>query len=94
MPQIPGEGPHPTFASNRLSTRDMRLIIASTRFVEPLRTVETFVNGASRFGMYLLEVQQYKRAPCPLSRGTDVQLSSPSLYLWRPWQDSNLQPAA
>ena len=46
--------------SNSLAMRDMRLIIAVDKVVEPLRSLVTFVNGASRFGMYLLEIQQYQ----------------------------------
>lgn len=37
----------------------MRLIIAVDRVVDPLRSLVTFTNGASRFAMYLLEIQQY-----------------------------------
>jgi hypothetical protein len=40
----------------------MRLLIAVDRVVDPLRRLVTFLNGASSFDMYLLEVQQY-RAP-------------------------------
>jgi len=57
-----GEAEMRSKISNALAMRDMRLIIAVDRVVEPLRTLVTFVNSASRFGMYLLEVQQY-RAP-------------------------------
>ena len=48
--------------SNSLERGDMRLLIAVDRVVDPLRRLVTFLNGASSFDMYLLEVQQY-RAP-------------------------------
>jgi hypothetical protein len=57
-----GEAEMRSKIADALARRDMRLIIAVDRVVEPLRTLVTFVNSASRFGMYLLEVQQF-RAP-------------------------------
>jgi len=51
-----------TKISNSLESGDMRLLIAVDRVVDPLRRLVTFLNSASRFDMYLLEVQQY-RAP-------------------------------
>ena len=38
------------------------MTIAVDRVVDPLRSLVTFTNSASRFGMYLLEIQQF-RAP-------------------------------
>ena len=57
-----GEAEMRSKIADALARRDMRLIIAVDRVVGPLRTLVTFLNGASLFGMYLLEVQQY-RAP-------------------------------
>ena len=48
--------------SNSLERGHLRLLIAVDRVVDPLRKLVTFLNGASSFDMYLLEVQQY-RAP-------------------------------
>ena len=45
--------------SNSIANFDMRLIIAVDRVLDPLRSLVTFTNSASRFAMYLLEVQQY-----------------------------------
>lgn len=43
-----------------LARGDMRLIIAVDRIVDPLRRLVTFLNSATRFGMFLLEVQEYR----------------------------------
>ena len=48
--------------SDSLERGHLRLLIAVDRVVDPLRKLVTFLNGASSFDMYLLEVQQY-RAP-------------------------------
>lgn len=53
--------------SDRLAAEDMVLLIAVDRIVDALRQTVTFVNGASRFGMYLLEVQEY-----PLPDGAKI----------------------
>lgn len=52
---------------SHLESHDMRLVIAVDRIVDTLRQTVTFVNESSRFGIYLLEVQEY-----PLPNGAKV----------------------
>lgn len=53
--------------SERIEAEELVLIIAVDRIVDALRQTVTFVNGASRFGIYLLEIQEY-----PLPDGAKI----------------------
>jgi hypothetical protein len=58
--------------ATNLRNSNLRLIVAVDRIVDSLRTLVAFINNASRFDLYLLEVQQYRAADGPRIASIDL----------------------